>query len=530
MQIAVLRTNPRCGIDGAKHCHRSNTSNPTRSCLYVFVAFLSLAAQSTTADAQTLSGDAEFLTNAAGCKFVNPFPDEESPLEIEWTGECVDGFVNGQGDVTVVGPRRTVYHGEFEQGEIKAGRVTRDGGTYEGGFRRNQPHGKGAFISPSGDFIKATFVDGKPLGDFVEAQLHGSRYEGSMNVKTMTMEGKGALIYPDGSTYEGMFRNNMPNGEGVMKLASGEVRRGEFLHGELQGKGLIEWSNGTRYEGELQGGKPHGQGKFEWPNDAVYEGAFAGGLQQGKGKLAYANGDTYEGDFLGGHPHGIGIYRFIGGDVYEGAYVSGQRHGHGRMTYSSGTVSEGEWKQGNLHGKCRFESQDFTYEGECISGQYFGYGRLEERVRGEVYEGEFRDGYYDGKGKLVGRDSVYEGTFRRGMKEGIGKETFADGSEYEGGFAQNLRHGRGVMKAKSPDGQDIIYDGELSSGVLDGSGVLTVGSRRLEGRFQGGFFVQGRISEEGRTFEIDIEEGKVLEILPDGTKQPLDQLPLELGI
>jgi hypothetical protein len=495
------------------------------------LVILTLASQSTSLNAQSPPPEAGFLTSASGCKFVNPFPDEEPPPVIDWSGECVDGFVSGQGDVIVSGRRATMYHGAFERGQIKVGSATRSTGTYEGEFKDNRPHGQGVLTYANGRYLKASFVDGKPQGDFVELKFpNGSRYEGQMNIETSAMEGKGSLFYSDGSTYEGMFRDDHPEGPGVMKLSSGEVRRGEFVHGQLHGKGSIEWSNGTRYEGELQGEKPHGRGRLEWAGGGHYEGDFAGGLQQGKGKLVHSNGDAYEGDFLASHPHGQGTYRFASGDVYEGAFVGGQRHGQGRLTYQSGVVQEGEWRQGYLHGKCRINSPNDVYEGECIAGHYSGYGRLERRARGEVYEGEFRNGSYDGKGKLSDRDHTYEGTFKLGLKEGIGRETFSNGNEYEGSFVQDLRHGRGIIKARTADGQEVVYDGELSSGILEGSGVLTVGSKKLEGRFKGGVFVQGLISGDNRTFEIDIEKDQFSEILPDGTKQALDEMPVGLGI
>ena len=39
------------------------------------------------------------------------------------------------------------------------------------------------------------------------------------------------------------------------------------------------------------------------------------------------------------------------------------------------------------------------------------------------------------------KGSRYEGNWKKGKKEGSGKETFKNGSTFEGEFKDNLRHG-----------------------------------------------------------------------------------------
>ena len=52
-------------------------------------------------------------------------------------------------------------------------------------------------------------------------------------------EGKGKLIYPDGSFYEGNFKNDLFNGKGIF-VNNNWIYKGDFLNGKKHGKGKIE--------------------------------------------------------------------------------------------------------------------------------------------------------------------------------------------------------------------------------------------------------------------------------------------------
>jgi hypothetical protein len=62
-----------------------------------------------------------------------------------------------------------------------------------------------------------------------------------------------------------------------------------------------------------------------------------------------------------------------------------------------------------------------------------------------------------------------------------------------------------------------------------GPGVLSAHKLTLRGDFKAGVLVRGTIAaEDGRTYEIDVEKGEVLEVLKDGSKQPVDHLPADI--
>jgi hypothetical protein len=90
--------------------------------------------------------------------------------------------------------------------------------------------------------------------------------------------------------------------------------------------------------------------------------------------------------------------------------------------------------------------------------------------------------------------------------------------------------GHGVLRTRRPNGTETLYDGEFVRGRMEGTGTLRMGSVQLKGVFKSNAFSRGTITAEGRTFEVDLHEGKVLEVLEGGLKRPLDQLPPDITI
>lgn len=425
-------------------------------------------------------GDAEprWVLDANGCKFLSPAPPGMQ-FTITWTGQCVDGFVSGPGEVRA--ESWFAYTGEFSQGRLVKGVGETNGSTYEGGFLDNLPNGPGETRTPDGLVTKGKYargiLDPKDVEFFWANNTH---YRGEIDPRTRSMHGKGVLYYADGTVYEGEFNRGQPEGAGVMKFRNGEVRSGAFVGGQLQGNGSILYANQTRYTGEVLAGDPNGQGRMEFSDGQLYEGAFVSGQYQGKGKLKYSTGASYQGDFLAGEPSGSGSMIFADGQRYEGQFLLGKLHGTGRLTRVTGETYEGEWKSGELTGKCRIVIEQSVYDGQCVDRRATGWGHLEDKSKALDYQGE---------------------------------------------FAQNEFHGKGALHFG-----EIAYEGMFKAGVIEGPGVLSARKLTLRGDFKAGVLVRGTIAaEDGRTYEIDVEKGEVLEVLKDGSKQPVDQLPADIS-
>ena len=93
---------------------------------------------------------------------------------------------------------------------------------------------------------------------FGKGPREGDRYEGEWVNGDMT--GRGVYQSPKGFSYEGQFRKNKPNGEGIKIWNDGSRYEGNWLDGMKSGRGIYAWYNGDRYEGEFRDDKFNGQG------------------------------------------------------------------------------------------------------------------------------------------------------------------------------------------------------------------------------------------------------------------------------
>ena len=71
-------------------------------------------------------------------------------------------------------------------------------------------------------------------------------------------DGFGKARLPDGSVYEGEFRNGLFNGKGELRWRNGTVYKGEFHNGLYNGAGKIIYFDGSVFEGKFRDGVEHG--------------------------------------------------------------------------------------------------------------------------------------------------------------------------------------------------------------------------------------------------------------------------------
>ena len=60
--------------------------------------------------------------------------------------------------------------------------------------------------------------------------------------------GRGIFTWPDGSKYEGDFKQGFRTGNGTTYFPEEDIYVGEFLNGEMHGIGIYNYENGRRYE------------------------------------------------------------------------------------------------------------------------------------------------------------------------------------------------------------------------------------------------------------------------------------------
>ena len=199
--------------------------------------------------------------------------------------------------------------------------------------------------------------------------------------------GVGYLLKPDGSYYEGYFKNGLYEGKGRIFLQTGQVCEGIWVNGALD-KGTIFFSNEKVYTGEINNFLACGEGTEE-SDEYVYEGPFVNGLKHGVGKVVWSDENQYEGEFFKGKIEGVG--KHIWEDrTYEGQWKANKMHGRGIITWNDGR----------------------TYEGSLVNGIKEGYGTMTEPNR--KYSGYWKDGKEDGKGTLEIKDLIIKGIWHKG--------------------------------------------------------------------------------------------------------------------
>lgn len=159
----------------------------------------------------------------------------------------------------------------------------------------------------------------------------GSIYEGGF--RDGLFEGEGVLRRPDGRRYAGQFHAGLFHGQGEYRTAKGDLLRGEFRRGVLNGEGEIHFVNGNVYRGGIEAGRMSGEGRLERPDGSVYQGGFVNDRFEGLGEVRYASGNRYVGEFKGGRFHGRGTLYLKdakgGRKKYEGQWEDGRYLGAG---------------------------------------------------------------------------------------------------------------------------------------------------------------------------------------------------------
>jgi len=144
-------------------------------------------ASSALAQQQGPTPEPKWLKDSRGCKFLNPTPKPKE--SITWSGDCVEGYVSGEGVL------QFVTNGK-------------PGARYEGTLQQGRLTGRGKLTTPDGVSYDGDWVDGK-------------------------QEGYGKYVAADGSSYEGGWTAGQPDGFGTYHPATGEAVRGRWENGKL---------------------------------------------------------------------------------------------------------------------------------------------------------------------------------------------------------------------------------------------------------------------------------------------------------
>lgn len=126
------------------------------------------------------------------------------------------------------------------------------------------------------------------------------------------------------------------------------------------GKGIFRWPNGSKYDGHWRDGRRNGFGKLEASDGFFYDGSWVDNAMEGKGFARYPNGQEYDGMWLNGKRDGRGTVTFGNGAVYKGRFKDDCIEGQGTLKIEKNvSISFAE----------RVEVESKTNEQDVVNGE-----------------------------------------------------------------------------------------------------------------------------------------------------------------
>ncbi len=231
-------------------------------------------------------------------------------------------------------------------------------------------NGKGKMVWTDGSSYEGDWLYGTMHGEGAYKYSNGGSYYGKW--KLGVKHGYGEFYWKDGTKYRGDWFGDSYTGSGALTYTYGETKIGDWVNGNLygskqnptvcrsgnciNGNGVVVLQSGDSYEGGFIDGNFSGRGVYKYAAGGSYEGELLKGAFHGKGKITFSNGDTYEGDFQFGVRHGYGVYKFSSAEIYEGNWFGSKRSGIGKYTYSNGVVLDGFFINGTFIKKLPFSN------------------------------------------------------------------------------------------------------------------------------------------------------------------------------
>ena len=109
------------------------------------------------------------------------------------------------------------------------------------------------------------------------------KYEGDWSVEEELWHGRGVLVEPDGSIFEGYFDYGERKGKGRSILSNGDVYIGDYLSDLRSGYGVYSFSDGSEYRGDWLNGVMEGYGVFSKKDRSIYSGHWKANKKHGSG-------------------------------------------------------------------------------------------------------------------------------------------------------------------------------------------------------------------------------------------------------
>lgn len=320
----------------------------------------------------------------------------------------------------------------------------------------------------------------------------------------------GILEYPDGSIYEGEFKEGKRHGKGTLTFR-GFTHKGFFRNGKRHGEGAIVYTDGGFYKGPIGSVEETYKEFSKHANGAKFKGCFEGLFVDDKpafGVMKYPSGFTYKGSLdKNKKPDGFGKMMYADNTIYVGCFKNGRKSGWmGAHIFADGSAFLGKFENNKFTGSSKrsIASDDW---GMVIQGQGKSFESAIKYSDGSIYFGPSKGGKADGLGfKVFADGSLYKGGFIEGTRDGWGAMIYPNGNEYRGAFRRDKRNGGGILltprcsyvgsfkndmlngQVTITIGNDILYDGPFKNGLVDGLGIGFI-----KGSYQRCIFEKGKL-------------------------------------
>jgi len=140
------------------------------------------------------------------------------------------------------------YIGEWVDGRREGrGSFVLHNNLYNGGWKNDKKFGRAELIYSSGEVYHGTFLDN--LQRTPRAWQDDSC--GSVLIILVSVDGRGKLLYPDGTLYVGEWVKGFRHGRGKLLYANGDAYEGYWENDTITGMGRFISRDGMRYEGWL---------------------------------------------------------------------------------------------------------------------------------------------------------------------------------------------------------------------------------------------------------------------------------------
>ena len=276
----------------------------------------------------------------------------------------------------------------------------------------------------------------------------------------------------------------------------GSIYKGSWQDNQRSGKGTQIYNDKTFYDGKWENNKRHGKGTEEDIYGNKYTGFWENNERNGNGIQEYSNGTSYNGEWKDNEYNGYGIEEDKYGNKYTGEWKDNERNGYGIQIDKYGYNYNGEWKNNIfINGNITNISQSKkNYKQTYSDGSY--------------YEGAWENNERNGFGTYNFLQNTYTGEWKNNKRHGNGKQSYDDNTSYEGEWENNKRHGKGIQIYINK----TSYNGEWINNKRHGEGKQTNSDNIIyTGTWENNRFIKGTVTINNTKYNATIDN-KILNI------------------